>query len=500
MNADKGDSKTDFPLATTRTSKFALGSLSRVWLVTLACVALAIGLAWYSMDSPGPEIVIHFAEGHGLKEGDAVRYRGIDLGHVTNISLSEELSSIDVVVQLDAAAADIASEGSRFWIVRPQIDLRGVSGLETAVGAKYIAVLPGKPGNRQLEFDGLPISPPESVGQNGIEIVLRGDDRYGVNPGSPVTWRGVEVGQVISSSISADALHVDTRVRLRHPHQRLLSRRSKFWVTSGVHMDFGVTGVQVDTETLEEIARGGVAFITPGGSSQEEEIHAGEMFTLYEKPQKKWLESPQMMHLLKGSPPPIASVVAQWKQKHFGITRTHRVKSSALTVDGPGGIRMLLPKDQLTAPESAIEGSHKLFLLSSDGTKIELNPTVPEDSPSSPLAWVAISSDKQIASKHVDSNRFRRPTAPEDCLVIHRSRKSEPDEPSSLESAVMIESIGMHQLSDQGESWPTSVSRLDRDTWHGAVVLSAADEQIIGLLIINNEAAAIAKIPAALDN
>ena len=38
----------------------------------------------------------------------------------------------------------LACEGSRFWIVRPQVSLSRVAGLETVVGARYIGALPGK--------------------------------------------------------------------------------------------------------------------------------------------------------------------------------------------------------------------------------------------------------------------------------------------------------------------------------------------------------------------
>jgi hypothetical protein len=217
-----------------------LAQLSRMWLVTLACLALAVGLTWHSLDAPGHEIVIRFPEGHGLKPGDVLRYRGIDIGHVESVQLNQALEGIDVNAVLDSSASAIACEGSRFWIVRPQLDFTGVSGLETAVGAKYIAVIPGHTKTKQSQFEGLSGRPPDGLGRDGIEIILRGDHRFGVHAGSPLTWRGVEVGQVLSSSLSPDALHIDTRVRIQDSYRRLLSRNSKFWVTSGIHMGLDV--------------------------------------------------------------------------------------------------------------------------------------------------------------------------------------------------------------------------------------------------------------------
>ena len=169
--------------------------------------------------------MIEFPQGHGLKPGDALRYRGIDIGYVSKVELSGSLSGVEVHIELDQAADSVARQGSRFWIVRPQIDLTGVSGLETAVGSKYVAVIPGDAaGPVERRFQGMANRPPDSLGDAGIEIVLRGDDRYGLGPGTPVTWRGVEVGQVIDSRLAPDALHVDTRIHIRQPHRRLLGR------------------------------------------------------------------------------------------------------------------------------------------------------------------------------------------------------------------------------------------------------------------------------------
>ena len=148
--------------------------VSRLWLLTLVCFIAAIALIWISVGSSGPSIVIQFNEGHGLKAGDVLRHRGIDVGQVTAVKLNQELSGITVNVTLDEASSGLARQGSRFWIVRPQLSLAGASGLETALGAKYIAVAPGEAtAENQTQFQGLTAPPPDGYSQEGIELLLR---------------------------------------------------------------------------------------------------------------------------------------------------------------------------------------------------------------------------------------------------------------------------------------------------------------------------------------
>ncbi len=486
--SETNTAQNEFPTADVKAVRaFSLGTLSSMWLLTLACVAFAIGLTWYSLDDSGIAINIRFSEGHGLKEGDPVRYRGIEVGHVTGVVLSEDLSSIDVAVELKTSAASIASQGSRFWIVRPEIGLTGVRGLETAVGSKYIAVIPGESNAHQTQFDGLASRPPSSVGQTGIEIVLRGNDRHGVNPGSPVTWRGVEVGQVIRSSLSTDGMHVDTRIRIQQPYQRLLSPKSKFWVTSGVHFDVGVTGVKIDTETLDEIARGGVAFITPGGGDPSK-VFAGEVFRLYEKEDADWIAASEPTPLLKRKPPASATVVAKWQQKHFGITRSHQAAASAVTIGGPGGTRAIFPKDTFAGFADAIGGSEAFFFRDGSGNEVKMKATDIAQLESEYLAAVRLENAESFDASAFENVRFRQPNKPEDCFAVRQIRSE------AGGAGLMIEPLGAHEMADAGDYWTADVAHLDRETWHGAAVVSAEDEKVIGLLLISDEVSGVAKL------
>ena len=123
----------------TRTAR----STTRLWWVTLFAVVGVVALMVMSLKSHGPTILIRFAEGHGLKTGDVLRFRGIVIGEVTEVVLTPDLGRVAVKVRLQAKAAHVARRGSQFWIERPRVSLSHVSGLETVVGAKFLNVHSG---------------------------------------------------------------------------------------------------------------------------------------------------------------------------------------------------------------------------------------------------------------------------------------------------------------------------------------------------------------------
>lgn len=489
--SESGFPAAEFPVAEVAAAKRPWWTtLSRMWLVTIVCLVFAIGLTWAAMRAPGTEIVIRFSEGHGLKPGDAVRHRGIDIGQVTKVRLRPGEEGIFVTAVLDVNASDIACEGSRFWIVRPQLDFTGISGLETAIGAKYIRVIPGRAGTRQSEFEGLSTRPADELGRSGVEIILRGDDRYGVNAGSPLTWRGVEVGQVLSSSLSPDAMHVDTRVRILDPHRRLLTRESKFWVTSGIQMGFDVTGFEFSAESLSTIARGGIAFITPGPSASGAAVQPGDVFTLHEKLDDQWVESATAVNLFHQQPPPMAIVTAAWKEKFFGITQSRLAHASALAIATVDGFALLLPADLAAPPAEAIEDSYRLTYVSQTN-EYPLDVSTATN-PTSEIAMVSLDGIQLTGSSLLSASRIRSPPNPEDCFVIRKSWRS------GSESAVVTESIGKQELTEGDAIWRCTNSKLSRDLWHGAAVVASQDEKVIGMLVVSADGPVVAPLPISV--
>ncbi|MEM8711293.1 MAG: MlaD family protein, partial [Planctomycetota bacterium] len=153
-----------------------------IWLIPVAALAASVGFTLMGARDQGPVIVIHAAHGHGLDEGDPVRYLGIDVGIVKGVTLGSSGDEADVrlEVQLTRDAGDLARAGTKFWIVRPQLSLDSIDGLETIIGARYLALYPGpKDAERRTQFTALSEPPlaDEVRGGMGLEIVLEAPTR-----------------------------------------------------------------------------------------------------------------------------------------------------------------------------------------------------------------------------------------------------------------------------------------------------------------------------------
>lgn len=492
-----------FPVAGIREVRAVTSALilrSKLWWATVACFILAFWLTWSSIPSVGPTITIRFPDGHGLKAGDAVRHRGIEAGIVESVALSEDLSQITATVTLTPGAAGLAREGARFWIVRPQLSLAGVSGLETAVGAKYIGVSPGNPdAPLHSSFEGLGAAPPDENSGEGIDIVLRSDAKHGVTVGAPVTWRGVDVGQILSINLSPDARFVDVHARINSEYTRLLRSSSKFWVTSGLGIDVGLSGVRLNADSLSTIVRGGVSFATLVVSKEKTPVTSGHMFQLHDKPESAWLNTASSLPLVDFDLPPTLTIQGTRRSSLLGISRTQKFTVNGVLVRRDNSTFILTAKDAL--PEAVAESkdadanagleyivtspqttSSQTIVLSPPGlpTPSAVNSEKNEASGSVLLPFLDSSGDLPV----VEYSNFRIPKEPEECCLC-RSVKTDDD------ASTVIQSIGLDHLKRDGTNWLVNMEGEDLSPWHGAPVISMQDGRIIGLFVAGKKGAMI---------
>ncbi|MCW5776952.1 MAG: MCE family protein [Phycisphaeraceae bacterium] len=261
-------------------------------LAPLAAAAVLSVLAVQAIrDRPVP-ITIRFADGAGVRPGDPVTCRGVQVGVVREVGLSGDLAGVVIEVALARESASLALEGTRFWIVRPEVSLRGVSGLESLLGPRSIAASPGVPGSQRMsEFEGLPRPPDDAATpiEGELIVVLRAARRGSVGIGSPVYYRDVHVGEVRSVRLADDARTVELTAAVEPRYAPLVLDNTRFFNVSGIGVNWGLFGgLSVRTDSLESLIAGGIAFATPDRLGAP--VTNGHVFDLAPQPDSKWLE------------------------------------------------------------------------------------------------------------------------------------------------------------------------------------------------------------------
>ncbi|HTX22080.1 MAG TPA: MlaD family protein [Candidatus Aquilonibacter sp.] len=278
-------SESDLPKAKIRKqSRFSL-----VWFVPLIAAMVAAWLVFNEIWQAGPLITIQFNDGNEIVANQTIlRYRGVRVGTVRSVELTRDGQHVEVRARLDRSAESLAREGSLFWIVHPEFGTGGLHGLETIVSGPYIQVEPGN-GGKQTKFIGAEEPPILKTSEGGVEIILTTSNLGELTVGSPVYYRGIEVGSVWYFELGNDSTAVNVHILIETNFAPLVRADSEFWNAGGISFQLGLfSGLSMNAETVKSLLIGGIAFATPSPPG----ILAtnGSIFPLNEKVDDNWLK------------------------------------------------------------------------------------------------------------------------------------------------------------------------------------------------------------------
>ncbi len=274
------------------------------WAVPVAAAVLAGWFVYQDKRQTGPTIRITFEDAGNLEAGKSqVKYRGVKIGSVTGVELSEDGRHARVDVSLERSGLKVAREGTRFWIVEPRVQLAEIRGLGTILGGDYIAVEPGE-GTPRTSFTGLRQPPEPAQEEEGLRIVLLVENAQSVKEHTPVLYRGIAVGEVRRFELGPLSQDVKIFVTIQRPYERLVRMNSKFWNAGGINVSIGLSGLDVSAQSARALIAGGIAFATP--DDQGARAAPDTAFRLYDKPDPQWLKwapAIQHPHVAAGEPP-----------------------------------------------------------------------------------------------------------------------------------------------------------------------------------------------------
>ena len=234
-----------------------------------------------TLTDQAPVATIQFQTAAGIVAGKTkIKYKSVDIGIVDNIAFAEDFSNIILTATFNQGLEGFLRRNSRFWVVKPELSVRGVSGLGTLISGSYIEIDPG-PGEPQSHFVGLEETPLITTDDAGTQITLVSKDLGSIGRGSPIYYQGILAGEALGYELGADAQSVFIHAFVRDPFDQLVKGNSRFWNISGIDVSMGANGVDVKTSSVTSLLFGGIAFDTPDSLETTVADIGDLIFTLY---------------------------------------------------------------------------------------------------------------------------------------------------------------------------------------------------------------------------
>ena len=263
----------------TQSTKFNF--FTSIWIVPFIALIIAGWLAYQYFAERGPEIEIIFPVNEGLVAGQSViKFRNVPVGKVTKIHVAPDTDGIIVTVRMNSNRSEpYLTEKARVWIVKPEVGLGGISGLDTLLSGTYINIYSKKGGKRAMrKFIGL--SQPYRDSMEGEYFHLVSANGNDVSVGMPIYYKNIKVGQVEYVYLSLNQKNVDTIIFIDKQYASLIHDDSKFWIKSMMNVDFSKGNLDINIAPFKFMLQGGIVF-SSSGVDENATVSSNRIFPIY---------------------------------------------------------------------------------------------------------------------------------------------------------------------------------------------------------------------------
>ncbi|EOT15247.1 paraquat-inducible protein B [Pseudomonas aeruginosa PAK] len=187
---------------------------------------------------PGLHLTLKADRLGSLEQGSPVFYRQIQVGQVKSFQLGDDQRTIEIKVHIEPEYAHLVNTSTRFWN-SSGITLTGnLSGVQVKSESLQTLITGG------ISFDTLDPKAPtvtkvrrftlfdseEAAMARGVEIQLSIDNADGLREGTPIRFKGLDIGKIESIELNPDLSGVLMKARLTSAGERVARSGTRFWV------------------------------------------------------------------------------------------------------------------------------------------------------------------------------------------------------------------------------------------------------------------------------
>ncbi|MFO6423469.1 MlaD family protein [Motilimonas sp. KMU-193] len=226
----------------------------------------------------------------GVNAGDPVYFRRLVAGKVKSIKLNQRADGVEINVLINPQFKHLVGANSRFYQSSGISVKASLEGLQVNADPISSFISGGisfyNPNNKVSGkfLEQYRLYPDKSLAELGqaafatpLNIRLLSDNMTSVTLGSPVYFRKLPVGKVTHYDLTRTG-KIMIELSIFGQYRHLIKPNSLFWDVSGLDIKAGLSGVEVNADSLLAIAAGGIAFDNIANKTTK----AGDYYPLFD--------------------------------------------------------------------------------------------------------------------------------------------------------------------------------------------------------------------------
>ncbi|EAS44863.1 MCE family protein [Photobacterium profundum] len=213
----------------------------------------------------GIAIKVELPDGNNIStSGAPIIYRGLEIGKISSLRLDKETNKIVANAAIEPSMSDLLNTGSRLLLEEAELSLNGVKNIGNLIRGNFLTLIPGE-GEKARMFKAITQDQLQEQQPGTVSFALYANNSYGIERGSKLRHRGLDVGRVKKVSFEGNRVRFDVIVRPQYTS--LVRSNSRFFIDGGIQASISAKGIDVSMPPADQLISNGISFTSSGSKS-----------------------------------------------------------------------------------------------------------------------------------------------------------------------------------------------------------------------------------------
>lgn len=249
----------------------------------------------FKLNDKAPQILgKHFKlvakDSFGLKNGINIVHKDIIIGSLVDYKISKNKHDVVFDIVIDPKYKHLVNDSSNFYIKGALEMSASFQGAYLNIGSIASMVNGGivlKTDNFESSYTDKSFTLYDSLKKLQDALYTKGGGKYfnlrtnelgSIKEKSPILYKGIKVGQVISYELDKTNKDILIKIYIEKKYTTFINKSSNFFNISGIEVKANLEGIKIQTGSLESMVTGGIAFKTPMHSEVVNNLHEFKLY------------------------------------------------------------------------------------------------------------------------------------------------------------------------------------------------------------------------------
>lgn len=227
-------------------------------------------------------ISLRLKDNYNIKKSSKLLYKNIEIGQVTKIALNTD---IFVTITIDKKYKYLFGKESKIYLQGIKISLDKIENISSTVFGDNLYLIADKNNGLKSNYRIDAVNPDDTFYEEGLRIKLKAKESKNITVGSPIYYKGFEVGEIYDADLTTNGQFVIFDLFIKKRYANIVQPTSKFYKATTIDMEVGVFGAKIKMGSAKSMLKGGIVFVNEQATATATttSLKEGTTFNLLEK-------------------------------------------------------------------------------------------------------------------------------------------------------------------------------------------------------------------------